>query len=114
MTSRRPWCRSAAGATTSGSSATSSPVPAPTARPLPELREHLREVLPDYMVPSAFVVLPALPLTGSGKIDHRALPEPDWGAVPGQVPVAPRTPTESRLAAIMAELLGLPAPVGVH
>lgn len=83
-------------------------------RPPAELREHLREVLPDYMVPSAFVVLPALPLTGSGKIDHRALPEPDWGAVPGQVPVAPRTPTESRLAAIMAELLGLPAPVGVH
>jgi len=77
------------------------------------LREHLRELLPDYMVPSALVVLPALPLTGSGKIDYRALPEPDWGAVPGQVPAAPRTPTESRLAAITAELLGLPAPVGV-
>ena len=65
------------------------------------------------MVPAAFVVLPALPLTGSGKIDHRALPEPDWGAATGQVPVAPRTPTESRLAAIVAELLALPAPVGV-
>jgi acyl carrier protein len=77
------------------------------------LREHLREVLPDYMVPAAFVVLPALPVTGSGKIDHRALPEPDWGAIPGQVPAAPQTPTESRLAAIIAELLGLPAPVGV-
>ena len=77
------------------------------------LREHLREVLPDYMVPATFVVLPALPLTGSGKIDHRALPEPDWGAVPGQVPVAPRTPAESKLAAIVAELLALPAPVGV-
>jgi len=78
------------------------------------LREHLREVLPDYMVPATFVVLPALPLTGSGKIDHRALPEPDWGAAPGQVPVAPRTPTESKLAAIIAELLALPAPVGVN
>ena len=77
------------------------------------LREHLREVLPDYMVPAAFVVLPVLPLTGSGKIDHRALPEPDWAAAPGQVPVAPRTPTESRLAAILAELLALPGPVGV-
>jgi amino acid adenylation domain-containing protein len=77
------------------------------------LREHLRQVLPDYMVPAAFVVLPALPLTGSGKIDHRALPEPDWGAAAGQVQAAPRTPTESRLAAIVAELLGLPAPVGV-
>jgi amino acid adenylation domain-containing protein len=78
------------------------------------LREHLRQVLPDYMVPAAFVVLPALPLTGSGKIDYRALPEPDWGAVSGQVPVAPRTPTESRLAAIMTELLALPAPIGVY
>ena len=53
------------------------------------------------------------PLTGSGKIDHRALPEPDWGAIPGQVPAAPRTPAESQLAAIIAELLALPAPVGV-
>ncbi len=82
-------------------------------RPPAGLREHLREVLPDYMVPAAFVVLPAMPLTGSGKIDHRALPEPDWGVVPGQVPVAPRTPVESQLAAIIAELLALPAPVGV-
>jgi acyl carrier protein len=77
------------------------------------LREHLREVLPDYMVPATFVVLPALPLTGSGKIDHRALPEPDWGAGTGQMPVAPRTPVESKLAAIVAELLELPAPAGV-
>jgi amino acid adenylation domain-containing protein len=82
-------------------------------RPPEGLRDHLREVLPDYMVPAAFVVLPALPLTGSGKIDHRALPEPDWGAVPGQAPAAPRTPAESRIAAIVAELLALPAPVGV-
>ena len=65
------------------------------------------------MVPAAFVVLPALPLTGNGKIDYRALPEPDWGTVPGHVPVAPRTPEESKIAAIVAELLGLPAPVGV-
>ena len=45
-----------------------------TGAPPSGLREHLREVLPDYMVPAAFVVLPALPLTGSGKIDYRALP----------------------------------------
>jgi acyl carrier protein len=77
------------------------------------LREYLREVLPDYMVPSAFVAVPALPLTGSGKIDYRALPEPDWGAGPGQASVAPRTPTEARLSSIIAELLSLPAPAGV-
>jgi amino acid adenylation domain-containing protein len=77
------------------------------------LRTALTATLPEYMVPAAFVLLDALPLTGSGKADHRALPEPDWGVVPGQVPVAPRTPTESRLAAILAELLTLSAPVGV-
>jgi len=77
------------------------------------LSEHLRQVLPDYMVPAAFVVVPALPLTRSGKIDYRALPEPDWGASSDQVPVSPRTPIEARLAAIVAELLLLPAPVGV-
>jgi amino acid adenylation domain-containing protein len=77
------------------------------------LREHLREVLPDYMVPAIFVVLPSLPLSGSGKIDYRALPEPDWGTASQQAPVAPRTPAESRLAAMFAELLQLPSPVGV-
>jgi amino acid adenylation domain-containing protein len=77
------------------------------------LRDHLREVLPDFMVPAAFVVLPALPLTGSGKIDHRALPEPDWGSRPGQVPTAPRTEAESKIAAIVAEVLVLSTPVGV-
>jgi amino acid adenylation domain-containing protein len=81
--------------------------------PPAELREHLRDVLPDYMVPAAFMVLPALPLTGSGKIDYRALPEPDWGAIAGQDQVAPRTPTEARLCAMVAELLALPEPVGV-
>ena len=47
-------------------------------------------------------------------MDRRALPEPDWGAVTGQAPVAPRTPVEAHLAAIFAEVLGLPTPVGVH
>ena len=78
------------------------------------LRSALATRLPDHMVPAAFVVLDALPRTGSGKIERRALPEPDWGAVTGQAPVAPRTPTEARLTAIFAEVLSLPAPVGVN
>ncbi|MDQ1744165.1 MAG: hypothetical protein QOE23_2504, partial [Pseudonocardiales bacterium] len=78
-----------------------------------DLAERLRTVLPDYMVPAAFVVLARLPLTGSGKIDHRALPEPDWGMAAGGGTVAPRTPLETELAAIFAELLALGAPVGV-
>jgi amino acid adenylation domain-containing protein len=85
-----------------------------TGEPPAGLRESLQDVLPDYMVPAAFVVLPELPLTGSGKIDYRALPEPDWGAIPGQAAIAPRTPAEARLAEIIAELLGLPAPVGIR
>ena len=83
-----------------------------TGEPPADLRERLREVLPDYMVPAAFVVLDRLPLTGSGKIDHRALPEPEWGAA-GVAAVAPRTPLETELAALFARLLGLPIPVGV-
>ncbi|HET9893413.1 MAG TPA: amino acid adenylation domain-containing protein [Streptosporangiaceae bacterium] len=78
------------------------------------LHERLREVLPDYMVPLAFVVLPSLPLTASGKIDHRALPEPDWAALSGQVKIPPRTPVECKLAEIFAELLALPEPAGVR
>jgi acyl carrier protein len=81
--------------------------------PTAGLREHVRQVLPDYMVPATVVALPALPLTRTGKIDYQALPEPEWGASSGQVLVAPRTPIEARLAAIIAELLLLPAPVGV-
>ncbi|MFF5173738.1 amino acid adenylation domain-containing protein [Micromonospora sp. NPDC000089] len=83
-------------------------------RPPAGLSEHLRRTLPDYMVPAAYVVLPELPLTRSGKVDHRKLPEPDWSASSSQESVAPRTPVEARLAAVVAELLLLPAPVGVR
>ncbi|HEX2094417.1 MAG TPA: amino acid adenylation domain-containing protein, partial [Longimicrobiaceae bacterium] len=80
-------------------------VPAAEARaPSPcELREHLRGRLPEYMLPSAFVVLDALPLTPNGKVDRRALPDPELE--PEGAFVAPRTPTEEVLAGIFAELL---------
>ncbi|MEW5930744.1 MAG: amino acid adenylation domain-containing protein, partial [Gemmatimonadota bacterium] len=81
-------------------------VPAPgAAAPRPaELRAHLGERLPEYMVPATFTLLDALPLTSSGKTDRRALPHPD--PAPGADEyVAPRTPTEAALAAIWAEVL---------
>jgi acyl carrier protein len=70
------------------------------------LRAHLRQNLPDYMVPSAFVFLDALPLTPSGKLDRRALPAPELASAAERY-VAPRTPTEEVLAGIWAELLRL-------
>ncbi|HVR95886.1 MAG TPA: condensation domain-containing protein, partial [Thermoanaerobaculia bacterium] len=78
--------------------------PAPSAR---ELRAFLEEALPDYMVPSAFVALDALPLTQTGKIDRRALPIPEsaWSDL-GREHVAPRNPVEEVLAGVWAEVLG--------
>jgi amino acid adenylation domain-containing protein len=84
-----------------------------TRRVPPDLRERLAAVLPPYMVPAAFVALPRIPLTGNGKIDHRALPEPDWAASGEGGAVAPRTPVEAQLAELFAELLSLPTPAGV-
>ncbi|HEX2092009.1 MAG TPA: amino acid adenylation domain-containing protein, partial [Longimicrobiaceae bacterium] len=74
-----------------------------------ELREHLRENLPEYMVPAAFVALEALPLMAHGKVDRRSLPAP---AVAGGH-VAPRTPAEEMVAGIWAEVLGVER-VGAH
>ncbi|MDX6742791.1 non-ribosomal peptide synthetase [Actinocorallia sp. A-T 12471] len=74
------------------------------------LRAFLAAELPEHMVPAAFVVLDALPLTPSGKLDVRALPEPVFAAT---VSRAPRTAREEILAGIFAELLGLPE-VGVE
>jgi amino acid adenylation domain-containing protein len=72
------------------------------------LGDSLKEQLPDYMVPSAWVVLPSLPLTPNGKVDRRALPAPT-GARADQAAsyVAPRTPEERLLAEVWATLLGL-------
>ncbi len=71
-----------------------------------ELREQLRASLPEHMVPSALVVLESLPLTPSGKLDRRALPEPEWAGDAGAF-VAPRGATEEILAGIWAGVLHL-------
>jgi amino acid adenylation domain-containing protein len=83
-----------------------------TTMPEPDqvLRAHLRSILPDYMIPSVFVTLPELPRNASGKIDYRALPEPE--VQPAGPPVAPRTPLEAELAGILASVLRRPGPVG--
>jgi len=70
------------------------------------LRTELATHLPDYMVPSAFVHLEALPLTVSGKLDRRALPAPDAGAVLHRQYEAPQGEIEEAIAVIWAELLG--------
>jgi amino acid adenylation domain-containing protein/non-ribosomal peptide synthase protein (TIGR01720 family) len=78
------------------------------------LRAFLKEKLPDYMLPASFVVLDALPLTASGKVDRRALPAPDGArAESGQALVEARTQTEEVLAGIWSRLLGLER-VSIH
>ncbi|HEX4962826.1 MAG TPA: amino acid adenylation domain-containing protein, partial [Thermoanaerobaculia bacterium] len=78
-----------------------------------ELRAFLEEWLPAYMVPAAFVFLPALPLTANGKVDRRALPAPDASEAAERRWVAPRTPTEGILEEIWADVLGS-ARIGVE
>ncbi|HEV2736504.1 MAG TPA: amino acid adenylation domain-containing protein, partial [Longimicrobiaceae bacterium] len=72
-----------------------------------EVRELARASLPEYMVPAAVVVLDALPLTPTGKLDRRALPAPE--APPASGGDEPRTELERTLAGIWAEVLGVPA-----
>ncbi|MGW1198620.1 amino acid adenylation domain-containing protein, partial [Streptomyces sp. NPDC002536] len=87
-----------------------------TGRELPttELRTYLSGALPDYMVPAVFVPLEKLPLTPSGKVDRRNLPEPEVRTDHlGSEYVAPRTPAEEALAAVWADVLGVER-VGIH
>jgi acyl carrier protein len=74
-----------------------------------ELREYLRKKLPDYMVPSALVVLESLPLSAHGKLDVRRLPAPDATSVQAEEYVAPRNEAELQLEWIWEELLGVQA-----
>ncbi|MFJ9690628.1 amino acid adenylation domain-containing protein [Kitasatospora sp. NPDC101183] len=80
------------------------PAGAPTAA---ELRTALADVLPEHMVPARFVLLDRLPLLAHGKVDRKALPEPEDAAPPGGR-VEPEGETETLIAAIWAEVIGLP------
>ncbi|MGI5152392.1 amino acid adenylation domain-containing protein [Plantactinospora sp. CA-294935] len=72
------------------------------------LAAHVSTRLPEYMVPAGFVSLDALPLNANGKVDRRALPDPDAAAVDaGPVFVGPRTGVEERIAGVWREVLGL-------
>jgi len=73
-----------------------------------ELRDFLARELPDYMLPATFVPLDAIPVGPSGKVDRFALPAPtDENILREETFVGPRTPTEQRVATIVAGLLGL-------
>lgn len=72
-----------------------------------DLRNDLQAKLPEYMIPASFVFLDALPLTYNGKIDRKALPEPDYMSVKDTTYVAPRTSVEKTLAEIWADVLRL-------
>ncbi|MDQ9497863.1 amino acid adenylation domain-containing protein [Serratia marcescens] len=78
-----------------------------------QLRTYLSERLPEYMVPSAYVWLDALPLTANGKLDRRALPEPERAAVGTREYAAPQGETETTLARVWCELLEI-GQIGRH
>jgi amino acid adenylation domain-containing protein/non-ribosomal peptide synthase protein (TIGR01720 family) len=84
---------------------------APSGKVADELRAFLAMRLPDYMVPTGYVLLPTMPRSPNGKVDRRALPVPNSHFT--EVQVAPRTSTEEKLAAIWAEVLEVPR-VGVE
>ncbi|RKH24614.1 AMP-binding enzyme, partial [Corallococcus sicarius] len=76
------------------------------------LKAHLKQHVPEYMVPSAFLVLEALPLNTNGKVDRKALPAPLGTALTSSY-VAPSTPTEEQLAALFTQVLRVER-VGIH
>lgn len=78
------------------------------------LREHLLRRLPNYMIPSTFVVLKALPLSANGKVDPKRLPEPDPEALTAAPEfVSPATQLERAIAGAWKDLLGVPS-VGLN
>ena len=79
---------------------------------VPRVQSFLKERLPDYMMPSAFVMLDELPLTPNGKVDRNALPAPDFASAAAEY-AAPRNPTEEALTGIWQELLVMER-IGIH
>jgi amino acid adenylation domain-containing protein len=69
------------------------------------LRPYLKAALPDYLVPSAFVILEELPLNPNGKVDKSALPAPETGRDAAGAYIAPRNPIEEKVAAIWSQVL---------
>ncbi|MDM9382031.1 amino acid adenylation domain-containing protein [Chlorogloeopsis sp. ULAP01] len=85
--------------------------PTPT---ISDLRRFLKQKLPEYMVPSSFVMLDTLPLTPNGKVDRRALPAPEMAVPERELTfVTPRNPIEEMLAGIWTNILGIEK-VGIH
>jgi amino acid adenylation domain-containing protein/non-ribosomal peptide synthase protein (TIGR01720 family) len=78
-----------------------------------ELRHFLKEKLPNYMIPAAFMLLKTLPITANGKVDYRALPTPDFSHHVEDKFIAPRTVIEEKLVAIWSEVLRI-GKVGIH
>jgi len=84
---------------------------APAALATESVKARLRSSLPDYMVPASVVTLEQWPLTPNGKVDRKALPDPDHSGRPPYV--APRNETEEKLAQIWSEVLGV-SDIGIH
>jgi amino acid adenylation domain-containing protein len=78
-----------------------------TSEQIPQFREHLSQRLPDYMIPSYFVQMDKIPLTSNGKVDRRALPEPEAGEGGEQEYVPSGNEVEAKLVEIWSELLGM-------
>ncbi|MBW8843355.1 MAG: AMP-binding protein, partial [Burkholderiales bacterium] len=96
-----------------GEESTSAEIISPESLSPEALRTQLSARLPEYMLPAAYVRLPALPLTPNGKLDRQALPEPDALALGTSAYEPPQGPLELTLAALWCELLGL-TQVGRH
>jgi amino acid adenylation domain-containing protein len=88
-------------------------VPEEQAPSIHDLRDFLKQKLPSYMVPSAFMFLDVLPLTANGKIARRALPAPENLSSSAVAYIAPRNPVEEKLAQLWTEVLDLEQ-VGIH